>query len=71
MNLAINNDVESLTISEQKTILNCKSYAFFHEKNRFMLAHVNNVNIIWCPINVEAAHNYLKKNNIQLTLEVF
>jgi hypothetical protein len=71
MNLAINNDVESLTISEQKTILNCVTYSYDHSKSKFILQHISKVQIVWCPINTTKAHDYLIKNNIKLTLEMF
>lgn len=32
MNLAINNDVENLTISEQKTLLNCVNFELFYNE---------------------------------------
>lgn len=64
MNLAINNDVENLTISEQKTLLNCINFEYQEQKQRFVLTHISKVEIIWSPINTTKAKEYLIKNKI-------
>lgn len=64
MNLAINNDVENLTISEQKTLLNCVNFEYQEQKQRFVLMHVSKVQISWCPIKTSEAKQYLIKNKI-------
>lgn len=64
MNLAINNDVEKLTISEQKTLLNCLFFTFQEQKQRLVLMHVSKLEISWCPIKISEAKQYLIKNKI-------
>ena len=64
MNLAINNDVEKLTISEQKTLLNCLFFTFQEEKQRLVLMHVSKLQITWLPLKINEAKQYLIKNKI-------
>ena len=70
MSLSINNDVENLSVTEQKTILKCKRYTYYHDKGLIALKYFDSV-IQWYPIDVETAKTYLHKNSIYGDVELF
>ena len=67
MELIINNNVDALLLTEQKTILSAQSYFITSKYGHFaslILTMQNKSFIIWQPANIDEAIIYLKKNHI-------
>lgn len=62
--LTIFNNVDALTLNEQKTILQAKFYVYSESIGGDVLLNVNGIEIFWQCTDKKAAVKYLTKNNI-------
>ena len=62
--LCIFNNVDALTLNEQRTILQAKFYVYSESIGGNILLNVNGIEIFWCCSNKKTALEYLIKNKI-------